>query len=94
MKYIKKPVVIDAFRWFACGEHAPMVIPYGENPDRCQYCGNHLSEHGYIKTLEGGHIVCPGDWIITGVQGEHYPCKNDIFHQTYSESPSWNTVGG
>lgn len=38
---------------------------------------------GYIKTLEGGHIVTPGDWIITGVKGELYPCKPDIFAATY-----------
>lgn len=38
---------------------------------------------GYVKTLEGGHIVTPGDWIITGVKGEHYPCKPDIFEATY-----------
>ncbi len=27
--------------------------------------------------------VSDGDWIITGVQGEHYPCKPDIFAATY-----------
>jgi hypothetical protein len=27
--------------------------------------------------------VAPGDWIITGVQGEHYPCKPEIFAATY-----------
>ncbi len=37
----------------------------------------------WIRTLEGGHIVCPGDWIITGVKGEKYPCKPDIFEATY-----------
>jgi hypothetical protein len=42
-----------------------------------------LGDHGWIDTLEGSHIVCPGDWIITGVQGEHYPCKPDIFEATY-----------
>jgi len=36
-----------------------------------------------VDTLEGGHIVCPGDWIITGVKGEKYPCKPDIFELTY-----------
>ena len=41
------------------------------------------AKHGWIDTLEGGHIVCPGDWIITGVKGEHYPCKPDIFEMTY-----------
>ena len=41
--------------------------------------------HGWIDTPEGGHIVCPGDYIITGVQGEYYPCKPDIFAQTYEK---------
>lgn len=40
-------------------------------------------DHGWIDTLEGGHIVCPGDWIIKGIKGEYYPCKPDIFRQTY-----------
>ena len=39
--------------------------------------------HGWIDTLEGGHTVCPGDWIITGVKNEVYPCKSDIFAATY-----------
>lgn len=39
--------------------------------------------HGWIDTLEGGHTVCPGDVIITGVAGEMYPCKPDIFAKTY-----------
>lgn len=49
----------------------------------CEKCGHFMEKHGWIDTLEGGHIVCPGDWIITGVQGEHYPCKPDIFESTY-----------
>lgn len=36
-----------------------------------------------IETLEGEMQVSPGDWIITGVQGERYPCKPDIFEATY-----------
>jgi len=51
--------------------------------DACKHCGRILHDHGWIDTLEGGHIVCPGDWIITGVQGERYPCKPDIFEATY-----------
>lgn len=46
-------------------------------------CGRRWHDHGWIDTLEGGHTVCPGDWIITGVQGEHYPCKPDIFEASY-----------
>ena len=49
----------------------------------CNHCGNLYAAHGWINTLEGGHIVCPGDWIITGVNGERYPCKPDIFEKTY-----------
>jgi hypothetical protein len=50
---------------------------------KCEKCGTITHLHGWIDTLEGGHIVCPGDWIITGVKGEHYPCKPDIFSMTY-----------
>lgn len=40
--------------------------------------------HGYIKTLEGGHIVTPGDWIATGVEGENWPIKPNTFAATYA----------
>lgn len=36
-----------------------------------------------IKTLEGEMRAQKGDWIITGVNGEQYPCKPDIFDKTY-----------
>lgn len=53
----------------------------------CSKCGKTMHAHGWIDTLEDGHNVCPGDWIITGVQGEHYPCKPDIFAATYEPVP-------
>jgi len=49
----------------------------------CEHCQKIMQDHGWIDTLEGGHIVCPGDWVITGVKGERYPCKPDIFAATY-----------
>lgn len=49
----------------------------------CEHCGEKMDDHGWIDTLEAGHNVCPGDWIITGVAGERYPCKPDIFVETY-----------
>jgi len=52
----------------------------------CSHCGNMMQDHGWIDTLEGGHIVCPGDWVITGVKGEKYPCKPDIFEATYERA--------
>lgn len=53
-------------------------------PDTARpHCDTLMEDHGWIDTLEGGHTVCPGDWIITGVQGEQYPCRPDIFEATY-----------
>lgn len=49
----------------------------------CEHCARIMHDHGWIDTLEGGHIVCPGDWIIKGVKGEFYPCKPEIFAATY-----------
>lgn len=53
----------------------------------CQHCGTTMHDHGWIDTREGGHIVCPGDFIITGIRGENYPCKPDIFADTYEAVP-------
>jgi hypothetical protein len=77
MKFRKKPVVIEATQWFKNGDH-PAVMPgwtYNEVEGKKHFA--------FIETLEGDHIVTPGDWIITGVKGEHYPCKPDIFEATY-----------
>jgi len=49
----------------------------------CSHCERVMHDHGWIDTLEGSHIVCPGDWIIRGIKGEFYPCKPDIFEATY-----------
>lgn len=38
-----------------------------------------------IETLEGTMRVNPGDWVICGVNGELYPCKDDIFKKTYDK---------
>ncbi len=64
------------------------IVRYFRRPDvsgetACRHCGQTMHIHGWIDTKEGGHIVCPNDWIITGVQGERYPCKPDIFTATY-----------
>ncbi len=36
-----------------------------------------------VQTLEGPLRAAPGDWIITGIRGEQYPCKPDIFEKLY-----------
>jgi hypothetical protein len=64
------------------------VVRYYRNPSVdgeaiCNQCAYKFNDHGWIDTLEGSHTVCVGDWIITGVAGENYPCKPDIFALTY-----------
>jgi hypothetical protein len=84
----------DVMRPFEDTGHIPtepregVVVRYFRRPDvngkrSCEFCHDIMHNHGWIDTLEGGHIVCPGDWIITGVKGERYPCKPDIFAATY-----------
>ena len=80
MKYRKKPIVIEAEQWHPEQEEGREFIGGWSN-------GVYMtsdSKTGYaIDTLEGSHEVTPGDWIITGVKGEKYPCKPDIFEMTY-----------
>lgn len=76
--------LIPFVRFFSEGR----VVRRYRRPDingqtKCSQCGSIMNEHGWIDTLEGGHVVCVGDWIITGVKGEVYPCKPDIFEATY-----------
>lgn len=59
--------------------------PAGDSTRPCEMCGDIMHHHGWIDTLEGGRIVCPGDWIIRGVGGELYPCKPDDFAAKYEE---------
>lgn len=92
MKYRKKPVVIDAIQW--SGEnHREMfdfltnyenTIEYMQTSGENFYIDHNKVQGGLIiKTLEGEHIANIGDYIIKGVKGEFYPCKPDIFEQTY-----------
>jgi hypothetical protein len=73
-RYVKKPVVVEAVQWFKHGDH-PAVL--AESPG---------DEFGYIDTLEGRLTVQPGDWVITGVAGENYPVKPDIFEKLYTRA--------
>lgn len=73
-KFRKKPVVIDAVQFNRAGDHPAVVA----DPSSPTGFGIHTPEHTAIK-----HEVTPGDWIITGVKGEQYPCKPDVFAETY-----------
>jgi hypothetical protein len=86
MKVRKKPVVVDVSEpWMQEGDNVDVsqFDYYHSDHVTCEKCHKLMAEHGWVKTLEGGHIVCPGDRIITGIQGEKYPIKPDIFQQTY-----------
>ena len=59
-------------------------LPNAPDNFNCSYCDRAMNDHGWIDTLEGGHVVCIGDWIIKGVKGEFYPIKDEIFRETYA----------
>jgi hypothetical protein len=75
LRYRKKPVVIDAIRW--TGENRDEVESWSGGQVRCE------GARAVVDTLEGELRGDVGDWIIRGVQGEYYPCKNEIFVATY-----------
>lgn len=84
-KFRKKPVVIEAVQFNVGREHkvklpdGVIVTKFSPGADNFNYLG---FEFG-IETLEGVMAVKNLDWIITGVKGERYPCKPDIFAETY-----------
>ncbi|ETT64886.1 hypothetical protein BSK66_07700 [Paenibacillus odorifer] len=92
MKFRKKPVLVDAVQYTPGLEdgYACYVIDGGLRDSR--FVGYHdkrtpippaFRKVPAIKTLEGFHEISADDWIITGVAGERYPCKAEVFAQTY-----------
>lgn len=91
-QYRKKPVVIQAVQFTEAMRDANLFdgkpLPEGMKRGRADYHPGRrqvYSSYFYIETLEGRMEVSVGDWIITGVKGEHYPCKPDIFAATYED---------
>ena len=86
LTYRKKPVVIEAMRFYA--DELVMV-------EVARWCGGRVCSESKasdptdvaywidIPTLEGVMKASLGDYIIKGVRGEFYPCKPDIFEDTY-----------
>lgn len=74
-KFVKKPIVIEAVCWDGSNDSEVMRF-VGQVLDSDQ-------EGIAIPTLEGVMRASRGDWIIRGVRGEYYPCKPDIFADTY-----------
>lgn len=77
MKFRKKPVVIEASVWL--GDNLEGIVQFVGDDAYWDVDEQVLK----IATLEGHMVAKPGDWIVRGVQGEFYPCKPDIFVETY-----------
>ena len=99
LKFRKKPVVIEAFqmtvRLAESSADWPQWLQDANRKGPCeegsmtklsQLVTGETGKLFKIMTLEGRHIVRDGDWIIQGVKGELYPCKPDIFSQTYESA--------
>jgi hypothetical protein len=86
LNFRKKPVIIQAIQYD--GTYTSIQRIEKEFPDIRTYILIRLHDDvssWAIGTLEGKHSVSKGDWIIKGVAGEYYPCKPDIFEQTYEQ---------
>lgn len=83
MKYRKKPVIIDAYKYMSTEfEDAPQWFR-----DAVWAFIIYITDDGtFVKTLNGPVQVSPGEYIVRGVRGELYPCDPDIFHATYEEA--------
>ena len=75
MKYRKKPVVIEAMQWTNNNLDEVLEFAY----ERSIVVNGEL----FLETLEGRMKANVGDFLIKGIKGEVYPCKPDIFEQTY-----------
>ena len=88
MKYRKKPVEIEAYKFDGSSSEAGKIkkwMEIGEYPKRGGIGTQDLGRIIEIQTLEGVITARAGDWIIKGVEGEFYPCKPDIFKKNYEK---------
>lgn len=83
MKFKKKPVIIEAIQWTGTTNRYNEICLFVGISLQNNHCGEPEPQELYIETLEGIHTAKKGDWIIKGVKGEFYPCKPDIFEETY-----------
>jgi len=101
MKYQKRPVVIEAEQWDGTAEDATRIIDWMLYHGGTARYHDDPIDYGHdvmpgdviernigisINTLEGTITASPGDYIIRGVKGEFYPCKPDIFAETYEQA--------
>jgi hypothetical protein len=80
-RFRKKPVIIDALRFTGSPENEQELRLFID-PDKKPFMSTDRKKMAF-STLEGVMIASAGDWIIRGVAGEFYPCKDSIFQATY-----------
>lgn len=92
MKYRKKPIIVDAITFDELTEHGIKTrgVVFG-SPWDFEYAGHPITYENdncyLIPTLEGTMQFTRDDMLITGLAGEIYPCKKDIFEQSYELLP-------
>ena len=92
MKYVKKPIVVEAFQFDGSFDKWPQWAKDKLDHDtgfgtivRRGICPSPDGKVLSIPTLEGPMMAVENDWIIKGIKGELYPCKADIFEATYDQ---------
>lgn len=91
MKFRKKPVVVEAVQYAGINDCGDFLLEDDEDlPDWIEVAlrKNQIFIHSWkhaINTLEGVLFISPSDYVIRGIHGELYPCKPDIFNQTYEK---------
>ena len=94
--HTKKPVNVRAFVFNGIIDYLDQdhvnaklldYIAYDSSSPICEKCNQHFDDHAYIKTISGGAVVCPGDYVINNPQfpDDYYPCKPDIFESTHDD---------
>lgn len=81
-KYRKRAIVVDAFQFPADDESLTAFHEWCDSVGLSLFTSERKKTLA-IDTLEGTMTAGAGDWIIKGVKGEFYPCKDDIFRATY-----------
>jgi hypothetical protein len=94
MRVRKKPVTVDAYQWD--GDYDALFdwsnsVSDG-NGTRILYNETPHGRHLYIDTLEGRFEVFLGDWVMCGVEGEFYSCKDSVFKKTYESAEGCSPV--
>ncbi|MDQ0270742.1 hypothetical protein [Cytobacillus purgationiresistens] len=84
MRYRKKPVEVEAIQFTDDADSITQISDFADNVLVVRYSNSDTTEL-VIDTLEGLMSAQVGDYIIRGVAGEFYPCKPDIFEQTYEK---------